>query len=60
MRAGGLPVDRKLLNILQNKHGNDLEEKSLTICSGTDYINISYQHIVCPNAEIAKVSPFCL
>lgn len=56
VRAGGLPLDRKLLNTLQNKHGSDLEEKSLTICSGTDYININYQHIVCPNAETAKVS----
>lgn len=58
VRAGGLPVDRKLLNVLQNKHGTDLDEKSLTICSGTDYININYQHIVCPNAETAKVSLF--
>lgn len=56
VRAGGLPFDRKLLAVLQNKHGNDLEEKSLTICSGTDYININYQHIVCPDAKTAKVS----
>lgn len=55
IRAGGVPVDRKLLATLQAKHGNDLEEKSLTICSGTDYININYQHIVCPNVETAKV-----
>lgn len=56
IRAGGVPVDRKLLSTLQTKHGNDLEDKSLTICSGTDYININYQHIVCPDAETAKVS----
>lgn len=56
IRAGGLPLDRKLLNTLINKHGNDLEDKSLTICSGTDYININYQHIVCPTVEVAKVS----
>lgn len=46
----------KLTDKLWNKHGDNLEEKSLTICSGTDYINISYQHIVCPDAETAKVS----
>ncbi|KAJ1528678.1 hypothetical protein ONE63_007072 [Megalurothrips usitatus] len=54
IRAGGLPKDQKLLEKLQSKHGNDLEDKSLTICSGTDYINIIYQHVVCPNAETAK------
>ena len=48
--------DMKLTNQLLNKHGDNLEDKSLTICSGTDYININYQHVVCPNAETAKVS----
>ncbi|KAJ8967859.1 hypothetical protein NQ317_017626 [Molorchus minor] len=55
IRAGGIPKDLKLLNTLTTKHGQDLEDKSLTICSGTDYININYQHIVCPNVETAKV-----
>lgn len=55
IRAGGVPNDKKLLSLLQGKHGNNLDEKSLTICSGTDYININYQHIVCPDAETAKV-----
>ncbi|KAL1505762.1 hypothetical protein ABEB36_005249 [Hypothenemus hampei] len=54
IRAGGIPKDPKVLNNLTKKHGNDLEEKSLTICSGTDYININYQHVVCPTPEIAK------
>ncbi|CAH1173795.1 unnamed protein product [Phaedon cochleariae] len=54
IRAGGLPKDSKLLTMLMNIHGQELEDKSLTICSGTDYININYQHIVCPTAEIAK------
>lgn len=55
IRAGGLPKDMKLCNQLINRHGDQLEEKSLTICSGTDYININYQHVICPSAEIAKV-----
>ncbi|XP_071056681.1 1-phosphatidylinositol 4,5-bisphosphate phosphodiesterase isoform X2 [Onthophagus taurus] len=54
VRAGGVPTEKKILNSLQSKHGTDCEEKSLTICSGTDYININYQHVVCPNAETAK------
>ncbi|KAF5282144.1 hypothetical protein FQR65_LT02841 [Abscondita terminalis] len=54
VRAGGLPMDRKLLYNL-SKHGNNLEDKSLTICSGTDYININYQHIICPDVQTAKI-----
>lgn len=50
-----MPKDPKLLNNLITKHGQDVESKSLTICSGTDYININYQHIVCQDAETAKV-----
>ncbi|XP_060531222.1 1-phosphatidylinositol 4,5-bisphosphate phosphodiesterase isoform X1 [Cylas formicarius] len=54
VRAGGVPKDAKLLNNLLTKHGNNLDDKSLTICSGTDYINVNYQHIVCPTPETAK------
>ncbi|CAG2064609.1 unnamed protein product, partial [Timema podura] len=54
IRAGGVPnKDAKLLSNLQQKHGDSLEAKSLTICSGTDYININYQHVVCPDTETA-------
>ena len=38
------------------KHGQDLDAKSLTICSGLDLVNINYLHIVCESAEQAKVS----
>ncbi|CAB3227898.1 unnamed protein product [Arctia plantaginis] len=55
VRSGGVPKDSKLSMNLVNKHGENLEEKSLTICSGTDYININYQHVVCPDAATAKV-----
>ncbi|KAF9823435.1 hypothetical protein SFRURICE_006648 [Spodoptera frugiperda] len=53
LRSGA--PDSKLNMNLVNKHGENLEEKSLTICSGTDYININYQHVVCPDAATAKV-----
>ncbi|XP_038212511.1 1-phosphatidylinositol 4,5-bisphosphate phosphodiesterase isoform X2 [Zerene cesonia] len=55
VRSGGVPKDTKLNDKLVTKHGDQLEEKSLTICSGTDYININYQHVVCPDANTAKV-----
>ncbi|XP_068628021.1 1-phosphatidylinositol 4,5-bisphosphate phosphodiesterase [Battus philenor] len=56
VRSGGVPKpESKLSTNLFNKHGETLEDKSLTICSGTDYININYQHVVCPDAATAKV-----
>ncbi|XP_028037208.1 1-phosphatidylinositol 4,5-bisphosphate phosphodiesterase isoform X3 [Bombyx mandarina] len=55
VRSGGVPKDSKLNSNLVNKHGDTLEDKSLTICSGTDYININYQHVVCPDAATAKI-----
>ncbi|XP_072948758.1 1-phosphatidylinositol 4,5-bisphosphate phosphodiesterase [Epargyreus clarus] len=55
VRSGGVPKDAKLMDKLVTKHGDQLEDKSLTICSGTDYININYQHVVCPDANTAKV-----
>ncbi|KYN02103.1 1-phosphatidylinositol-4,5-bisphosphate phosphodiesterase [Cyphomyrmex costatus] len=55
IRAGGVPKDPKLFDKLLSKHGEQLEEKSLTICSGADYTNINYQHVVCPDPVTAKV-----
>ncbi|KNC21624.1 1-phosphatidylinositol 4,5-bisphosphate phosphodiesterase [Lucilia cuprina] len=57
IRAGGVPKDPKILDKVQKKCGADmnaLDKKSLTICSNTDYINITYHHVVCPDAETAK------
>ncbi|KYQ55913.1 1-phosphatidylinositol-4,5-bisphosphate phosphodiesterase [Trachymyrmex zeteki] len=55
IRYGGMPKDPKLCNKL-SKHGTSeqLDQKSLTICSGVDYTNITYQHIVCPDVQTAK------
>ena len=52
--------DTRLLTTLANKHGDNVDEKSLTICSGTDYININYLHVICPDAETAKVCDIIL
>lgn len=45
-----------MLDKLLSKHGEQLDEKSLTICSGVDYTNINYQHVVCPDPATAKVT----
>ncbi len=54
-----LPVaisqDPRLQGQLQAKHGDNLEEKSLTVCSGTDLVNINYLHLVFPDAKSARV-----
>ncbi|XP_031839544.1 1-phosphatidylinositol 4,5-bisphosphate phosphodiesterase [Nomia melanderi] len=55
IRYGGTPKDPKLCNKL-SKHGTmeQIDEKSLTICSGIDYTNIHYQHVICADAQTAK------
>ncbi|KAL5278131.1 PLCB4 family protein [Megaselia abdita] len=58
VRAGGIPSDSKLLDKIAKKHGVDaynLDKKSLTICSNTDYIKITYHHIICPDANTASI-----
>ncbi|KAF8792324.1 1-phosphatidylinositol 4 like protein [Argiope bruennichi] len=54
IRAGGVPKDAKLLTELQAKSKNNLEDVSLTICSGSDMVNINYTHVVCPDVETAR------
>ncbi|CAK9818631.1 1-phosphatidylinositol 4,5-bisphosphate phosphodiesterase [Anthophora plagiata] len=55
IRYGGTPKDPKLCNKI-SKHGTmeEIDQKSLTICSGIDYTNIHYQHVVCADAQTAK------
>ncbi|XP_076235984.1 1-phosphatidylinositol 4,5-bisphosphate phosphodiesterase isoform X1 [Calliopsis andreniformis] len=55
IRYGGTPKDPKLCNKL-SKHGTmeQIDEKSLTICSGIDYTNINYMHVICADAQTAK------
>ncbi|XP_065332409.1 1-phosphatidylinositol 4,5-bisphosphate phosphodiesterase-like [Cloeon dipterum] len=54
IRYGGMPTNPKLLSTLIKNHGNNVDEKSLTICSGADYVNINYLHVICPDADTAK------
>ncbi|XP_074112089.1 1-phosphatidylinositol 4,5-bisphosphate phosphodiesterase isoform X3 [Cotesia typhae] len=55
IRAGGVPKDPKVYDKLIAKHGEQLDDKSLAICSGVDYTNINYQHVVCPDVNTAKI-----
>jgi hypothetical protein len=38
------------------KSGHQLEEVLLTICRGTDMVNINYTHCLCPDPTTAKVT----
>ncbi|XP_063854055.1 1-phosphatidylinositol 4,5-bisphosphate phosphodiesterase-like isoform X2 [Scylla paramamosain] len=53
IRRGTMPKDYKLADKLLTKHGQDVEEKMLTICSGLDYVNINYNNVVCKSKEEA-------
>ena len=57
IRLGGTPKDARLLADLQarQKPGVNLDDVSLTICSGTDMVNINYTHVVCQDAETAVI-----
>ncbi|XP_041450456.1 1-phosphatidylinositol 4,5-bisphosphate phosphodiesterase isoform X1 [Drosophila obscura] len=57
IRAGGTPKDPKILDKVTKKNGTnipELDKRSLTICSNTDYINITYHHVICADAATAK------
>lgn len=44
---------------MQTNYGDStFEDRVLTICSGRDYVNINYHHVVCPDSKIAEVSGF--
>ncbi|XP_076353966.1 1-phosphatidylinositol 4,5-bisphosphate phosphodiesterase-like [Tachypleus tridentatus] len=55
IRAGGVPKDQRLYSELQSGRKENLENISLTICSGIDMVNINYTHVVCPDAETAQI-----
>ncbi|GIY02402.1 1-phosphatidylinositol 4,5-bisphosphate phosphodiesterase [Caerostris darwini] len=48
IRRGGVPKDSRLMTEVTNRCKSNLDDVSLTICSGTDMVNINYTHVVCP------------
>nr|QNT60760.1 phospholipase C beta [Dugesia japonica] len=53
VRYGSKPKEEKICFVLNERCNNPLEDRIVTICSGTDLVNISYTHMVAPNNEIA-------
>ncbi|XP_052119903.1 1-phosphatidylinositol 4,5-bisphosphate phosphodiesterase isoform X1 [Frankliniella occidentalis] len=55
IRKGGISKDSKLYTQMQANYGDStFEDRVLTICSGRDYVNINYHHVVCPDSKIAE------
>ncbi|GFR09230.1 1-phosphatidylinositol 4,5-bisphosphate phosphodiesterase beta-4 [Trichonephila clavata] len=55
IRRGGLPKDSRFMTELMSRNKYNLDDVSLTICSGTDMVNINYTHVVCPDPETAQL-----
>ncbi|CAL1299502.1 unnamed protein product, partial [Larinioides sclopetarius] len=55
IRRGGVPKDSRFLTELTSRCKHNLDDVSLTICSGTDMVNINYTHVVCPDPETAEL-----
>ena len=47
-----------ILTALRPRHGENIAEKSITVCSGLDMVNINLTHFVFANKEDADVSNF--
>ena len=45
-----------ILTALRPRHGENIAEKSITVCSGLDMVNINLTHFVFANKEDADVS----
>nr|XP_042901648.1 1-phosphatidylinositol 4,5-bisphosphate phosphodiesterase-like [Parasteatoda tepidariorum] len=54
IRRGGLPKDSKFMTELMSRNKYNLDDVSLTICSGTDMVSINYTHVVCPDPDTAQ------
>nr|ABJ96343.1 phospholipase C beta [Chaetopterus pergamentaceus] len=54
IRNGVAPRDPKLAMELQNKGSDSLESRTVTICSGLDFVNVNYTNMVAADEKTAK------
>ncbi|KAF5308886.1 hypothetical protein FQR65_LT00586 [Abscondita terminalis] len=50
-----IPKDPKLRQIVTMGSQDTLEEKTVTVCCGTDFVNISFVNFCCTRKEIARL-----
>jgi len=53
IRPGKVPLNPNILTALRPRHGENIAEKSITVCSGLDMVNINLTHFVFANKEDA-------
>jgi phosphatidylinositol phospholipase C beta len=54
IREGSAPRDQKILADLDSKGKGPLDKRTFTICSGLDFVNITYNNFVASDEESAK------
>lgn len=55
-KSAKVPKDPKLRQIVTMGSSDSLEEKTVTVVSGSDFVNISFTNFCCNKKETAKVS----
>lgn len=55
-RYAKIPKDPKLRQIVTMGSQDTLEEKTVTVCCGSDFVNLSFINFCCTKKEIAQVS----
>ena len=55
IRPGTRPTDEALHHKLKGKHGDKYMEKSLSVCSGMDMVNVNLINIVYKDVDTAQV-----
>ncbi|GAV02127.1 hypothetical protein RvY_12729 [Ramazzottius varieornatus] len=55
IRLGLVPKHFGVMAELQDRGKGFLEDRSMTLCSGTDLVNVQYRHIVAPDPDTCKL-----
>ena len=55
VRPGTSPQEPRNHQLLVKKHGENVYEKSIVVCSGVDMVNIQYMNIIFKDAPTAEV-----
>lgn len=52
--------DQKIRNVVLFGSQGSLEEKTVTVCYGADFVNVTFINFCCTRKEIAQVSTFMI
>jgi phosphatidylinositol phospholipase C beta len=57
-RYAKIPKDSKLRQIVTMGSKDTLEEKTVSVCCGSDFVNVTFINFCCTKKEIAQVSVY--